>query len=78
MNRETPLQAGLRGSCRGLKNQAKQGLRERETEKAALLSLSTAHKLWPQPDGGLGELRLRRHTNPTSTHKACSAEGRPR
>jgi len=76
--REIPSQPGLRRSCRVLKNQAKQGLRGQETEKAALLSLLTAHKLWPQPDGGLGKLGLRRYTNPTSTHNPCSTEGRPR
>ena len=54
MNKEAPLQAGPRGSCGILENRTKQGLRGQKTEKPPLLSPLIAHRLWPQPDGRLG------------------------
>ena len=60
-----------------MENQTKQGLRGQKTEKAALLSPLIAHRLWPQPDGRVGELRVGRHINLASTHNPCGAKGRP-
>ena len=71
MHREAPLQAGPRrcGVC-----QSKQGLIGPGTEKAALLSPITAHRLCPQVDGGLRELRVGRHTNLSSTYNTSGTE----
>ena len=54
MHWEASLQVGPRGSCGISESQAKLGLRQ-ISEKVVLLSPQTAHGLWPQPDGRLGE-----------------------
>ena len=54
MHWEASSQVGPMWSCGISESQAKLGLRQK-IEKVALLSPQTAHRLWPQPDGRLGE-----------------------
>ena len=78
MHRKAPSLAGPKGHCGVSENRAKEGLREQKTEKAELLRRLTALRLWPRPDGSLGEPRMSRHTILASTHNNCSTEGGPR
>lgn len=75
MHRKDPSQADPKGSCAVSENWAKQGFREQKSENAVLLSPLQLTDCDPQPDSGLREPRVGRHTNFSKADNPCDTEG---